>query len=148
MRIASRIDLAVERAESGDAAGLLDMASSDFRAGSADRSQTRKLLFWAFRRYRNRRVLRPRPEIEIASDEQSARVRFPFLLVPASRSDGGMADGDSEGWIQSLADRTDLFRIHVDLRLDDGEWKFTQARLERFRGAGFQEVPIHSHGPL
>jgi hypothetical protein len=144
-RVRKLVDEAIGLAERGDAGGLLELTTSDFRVtpSGADRKQLRGRLFFGLQRLGKGRILYPRPSVELDESAGTAAVRFSFLTVQGPRGSDGPArpeNQDEESWLASLVDKTRVLRIQLWLRLEDDEWRFAQARLERFTGLGFSVV--------
>ncbi len=142
-RVRELIDEAVQMAQRGDAAGLMELTTPDFRVprSGADRRQVRLRLRYALQRLRKGVIHYPRPGVGLDADELTAEVRLPFLVVRGDPPEGLEShEQDEETWIESVADKARLMRITLQLRRDDDEWRVYAASLERFSGMGFKEI--------
>ncbi len=141
-RVREFVAQAVALAEQGDASGLLELTASDFRTTprNIDRRGIKLRLAMALRRFRNGTIHYPRPSVTLSGDDDMAEVEFSFLTVRGQAPEGAQGSADPEGWLEGLANKTGVMRIHLWLRLEDGDWLASQARLERFVGTGFRPV--------
>jgi len=142
-RVRELIDEAVQMAQRGDAAGLMDLTSGDFRVPhtGADRRQVRLRLRYALQRFRKGVIHYHRPGVDLDADELQAEVRFAFLVVRGEPPEGlGPRGQNQKDWMEAVADKARLMRITLQLRRDDDEWRVYAARVERFSGMGFEEV--------
>ena len=141
-RVLEWVAEAVSLAEQGDAAGLVDLTASDFRVSprSMDRRQLKLRLVVALQRFRKGTIHYPRPSVTLSGDDDQAEVSFAFLTIRGDPPAEARGTADEDSWLEGLANKGGLMRIHLRLRRDGDEWLATQARLERFVGTGFKPI--------
>ncbi len=129
-------------AEKHDLQGLLALTSGDFVAfpGSRDRQETKGILSMAFRHYGPLRVLYPRPGIDLDPAKQSALGTVYFMIVKKELSYPGLEAlySDPTAWLAKVGENADLYRLKLEFKKTNGEWSVTSARLDSFRGPGFE----------
>lgn len=132
---------AVDEAEHGDASGLLDRLSGDFRLipGGTGKQELRQRMLYVVSRTRGSRIYYPRPDVDPAENGAQAEVSFSFLLLKGNVPEPSGKKEPAE-WLGELADRTRLMRITLWLRDEDGDWYAYQVRLEKFTGTGFKPL--------
>lgn len=131
------------QAEKQDIKGLMNLTTEDFLAlpGDLGRQETRRILFVAFRHYRDFKILYPRPSVEIKQDKLSASALFPFLIVKKETTLPKLKElyEDPQRWLETVGENADLYRIKLDCLNQNGDWLVRQAKLERFTGTSFSE---------
>lgn len=129
--------------EKQDIKGLMDLTTEDFLAlpGDLGRQETRRILFMAFRHYRDFKILYPRPSVELKSDNRSAAAVFPFLIVRKETVLPKVKDlyEDPQRWVETVGENADLYRLKLECLQHHGEWLVKKARLERFTGTSFRD---------
>ena len=129
-------------AEGHDLQGLLALTSRDFVAfpGRHDRQETRGILRMAFRHYGPLRVLYPRPGIDLDPAKQSALATVYFMIVKKELSYPGLEAlyTDPTAWLAKVGENADLYRLKLEFKKTNGEWFVAGARLDPFRGLGFE----------
>lgn len=140
-RLRDWVAQAVELAERGDAAGIMDMTASDFRVSphSLDRRAMKLRLAIALQRFRQGSIHYPRPAVSLTADDQ-AELSFSFLAVQGDMPEDAKGQKDPQTWLADLANKGGLMRIQLWLRREGDDWLATQARIERFTGTGFQPI--------
>ena len=130
-------------AEEQDLKGLMSLTTEDLLVlpGDLGRQETRRILFVAFRHYRDFKVLYPRPGVELKKDKRSASAVFPFLIVKKETTLPKLKElyEDPQRWLETVGENADLYRLELECLKQDGDWLVKQARLERFTGASFSE---------
>ena len=130
-------------AEEQDIRGLMNLTTEDLRVfpGDLGRQETRRILFVAFRHYRDFKILYPRPKVDLNPDKRSASAVFPFLIVKKETSLPALKDlyEDPQRWLEAVGENADLYRLKLEWIKEDGDWRVKQARLERFTGTSFSE---------
>lgn len=135
------IKMGVEFAEKKDIGGIMELASEGFMAmpQRMDRRQTKGMLFYIFRRYKDLSIMYPRPSVSVepGATVGSARVVFLLLRGGDARPDvEGLAD-DLDQWVRKVGDYTSLYRLKLSFVKEDDDWLVERAHLERFKGLGF-----------
>jgi hypothetical protein len=129
-------------AEKHDIQGLLALTSGDFVAfpGPHDRQETKGILLMAFRHYGPLRVLYPRPGIDLDPAKQSALGTVYFMIVKKELSYPGLEAlyTDPSAWLAKVGENADLYRLKLEFKKIKGEWFVFSARLDSFRGPGFE----------
>lgn len=120
---------------------LMDLTLPDFVAqpGGRDRREAKRILFAAFRHYGDFKIRYPRPQVEILSDGDGARVTVHFLIVRQDQSIPGLKElyDDPRKWIETASRKADLYQLTLALEMDGGDWLVSEALLEGFKGTGF-----------
>ena len=139
--IGELIEKAAKLAEEHDVKELVKLTAEDFQAlpGRHDRQETKRILWLAFRHYRQFKILFPEPSIDIAETSSAATARVYFVIVRKDLSYLGLKDlyKDPEAWLEEVGKNADLYRLGLDFVKKDGDWLVKIARLEPFRGLGF-----------
>jgi hypothetical protein len=142
VKIQALIKKGAALAEKHDIQGLLALTSGDFVAfpGGHDRQGVKGILRLAFRHYGPLRVLYPRPGIDLDPANQSALGTVYFLIVKKELSYSGLEAlyADPKAWLAQAGENADLYRLKLEFRKTNGEWFVTSARLDSFRGPGFE----------
>ena len=129
--------------EEQDIKGLMNLTTEDFIAlpGDLGRQETRKILFVAFRHYRDFKILYPRPSVELKTDRRSASAAFPFLIVKKETALPKLKElyEDPQRWLETVGENVDLYRLKLECLKQNGDWLVRQAHLERFTGRSFTE---------
>jgi hypothetical protein len=129
-------------AEKHDIQGLLALTSGDFTAfpGGHDRQGVKGILWMAFRHYGPLRVLYPRPDFDLDPAKQSALGSVYFMIVKKELSYPGLEAlyKDPKAWLDQAGENADLYRLKLEFRKIKGEWIVSSARLDPFRGVGFE----------
>jgi len=129
--------------EEQDIKGLMNLTTEDFLAlpGDLGRQETRRILFAAFRHYRDFKILYPRPRVELKPDKRSASAFFPFLIVKKKTVLPKLKElyEDPQRWVETVGENADLYRLKLECLKQNGDWLVKQARLERFTGRSFSE---------
>ncbi len=127
--------------EKHDIGGIMDLTTKDFRAipGDFDRRGTKRVLFMAFRHYGELKVVHPRPNVDLETDEGGPWVSVPFMIVKKDRTLPGLEEltNDPRGWVEKVGEKADLYRFKLKVVKVKDEWLVKRAYLEKFRGAGF-----------
>jgi hypothetical protein len=130
-------------AEEQEIGGLMKLTTEDFLAlpGELGRQETRRILFLAFRHYRDFKILYPRPSVELKPDKHSASAVFPFLIVKKETVFPKLKElyEDPQRWLDAVGENADLYRFKLECAKQNGEWLVKQARVERFTGISFSE---------
>ncbi len=94
----------------------------------------------AFRHYGPLRVLYPRPGIDLDPAKQSALGTVYFMIVKKDLSYPGLEAlySDPPAWLAKVGENADLYRLKLEFKKTKGEWSVTSARLDSFRGPGFE----------
>jgi hypothetical protein len=131
-----------ELAENHDIQGLLGLTSGDFVTfpGRHDRRETKGILSMAFRHYGLLRVLYPQPGIDLDPAKQSALGTVYFMIVKKELSYPGLEAlySDPTAWLAKAGENADLYRLKLEFKKTKGEWFVASARLDPFRGLGFE----------
>jgi len=138
------LDEGVRLAEEHSVKGLLKLTTTDFvvEPGGRDRDETKRIMMLAFLHYGDFKVLHPRPQIDLPSEEvEEASVRVPFLIV---RKDQSLPDlkglyENPKSWLQEVGEHADLYRVELRLIQQNGDWLVRSAHLEGFTGLGFSD---------
>ena len=129
-------------AEKHDIRGLLALTSGDFTAfpGRHDRQGVKGILRLAFQHYGPLRVLFPRPSIDLDPAKQSALGTVYFMIVKKELSYPGLEAlyQDPTAWLAKAGENADLYRLTLEFKKTKGEWFVSSARLDPFRGLGFE----------
>jgi hypothetical protein len=129
-------------AEKHDIQGLLGLTSRGFVAfpGRHDRQGVKGILQMAFRHYGPLRVLYPRPGIDLDPAKQTASGTVYFMIVKKELSYPGLEAlyKDPTAWLAEAGENADLYRLKLELKKTKGEWFVAGARLDPFRGLGFE----------
>ena len=129
-------------AEKHDIQGLLALTSGNFQAfpGPHDRQETKGILSMAFRHYGPLRVLYPRPGIDLDPAKRSALGTVYFMIVKKELSYPGLEAlyTDPTAWLAKVGENADLYRLKLEFKKTNGEWFVAGARLDPFRGPGFE----------
>jgi len=135
------IGAAAELAEAHDTKALIQLTSEDFYAqpGPHDRQETRKILWWAFRKYGEFKIIYPEPSIDLVETTHTATARIYFMIVRKEQSFPDLKDlyHDPEAWLEEVGMNADLYRLGLDLVKKNGDWIVKKALLEPFKGIGF-----------
>ena len=137
------INRGAKLAEEHNVGGLMKLTSEDFSAlpGNRERDEVKRILWMAFRHYRQFRILYPEPGIDLSTSGDTASARVYFLIV---REDGSYPNlkelyKDPRGWVEAVGDHADLYRLTLEWAKQEGDWVATRAHLESFKGYGFDE---------
>ena len=137
------VEKAARFAEQHDISAIMDLTTENFRAqpGDLDHRGTKRILFLAFRHYRELRVLHPRPSVDLESGRDLPTVSVPFLIVKKDQSLPELKKlyNDPTAWIQEIGEGADLYRLKLKVEKMKGEWLVKRACLERFTGVGFSK---------
>ena len=137
------VEKAARFAEEHDISAILDLTTEDFRAqpGDLDHRGAKRILFLAFKHYRELRVLHPRPSVDLESGRDLPTVSVPFLIVKKDQSLPELKKlyNDPKAWIQEVSEGADLYRFKLKVEKMEGEWLVKRACLERFTGVGFSK---------
>ena len=129
-------------AEKHDIQGLLALTSADFVAfpGDHDRRGVPGILRPAFRHYGPLRVLYPRPGIDLDPAKKTALGTVYFMIVKKELAYPGLEAlyADPKAWLAQTGENADLYRLKLEFRKTKGEWIVSSARLDSFRGLGFE----------
>lgn len=130
-----------ELAEQQNVAGLMKMTTGDFLAdpGRNDGREVKRILWLAFRHYGNFSILYPKPKVDLADEGSVASAAVYCLIVKKDRSFPELRNlyEDPQGWLNEVGENADLYRLDLGLVKRDGDWLVNRARLESFRGMGF-----------
>ena len=94
----------------------------------------------AFQHYGPLRVLYPQPGIDLDPAKQSALGTVYFMIVKKELSYPAL-EGlymDPTAWLAKAGENADLYRLKLEFKKTRGGWIVTGARLDRFRGLGFE----------
>jgi hypothetical protein len=142
VRIRALIKQGGTLAEKHDLQGLLALTSGNFVAfpGGHDRQGVKGILGMAFRHYGPLRVLYPQPGIDLDPAKQSALGTVYFLIVKKELSSPGLEGlyADPKAWLAKAGENADLYRLTLEFKKTKGEWLVSSARLDPFRGLGFE----------
>lgn len=142
VKIQASIKKGGELAEKHDVQGLLALTSGDFVAfpGRHNRQGVRDILRIAFQHYGPFRVLYPHPGIDLDPAKQSALGTVYFLIVKKDLSYPGLEAlySDPTAWLAKVGENADLYRLTLEFKKTKGEWLVADARLDPFRGLGFE----------
>ena len=138
------LDEGVRLVEEHDVKGLIKRTTTDFslEPGGQDRDETKRILLWAFMHYGDFKILHPRPQVDLSSEEVGeASVRVPFLVVKREKSLPDLKGlyEDPKGWLQQVGEHADLYRVELQLVKENGDWLVRSAHLEGFTGLGFSD---------
>lgn len=140
-KILSLIQQGAELAEKHDAAGLMDFTTEDFIAqpGQHNSRDIRRILWLAFRHYRNFRIIYPEPKVELEANGHQGSARVYFLIVRQERSFPGLQDlyKNPQRWLEEVGENADLYRLKLALLKQKEDWLVKRALLEPYRGVGF-----------
>ncbi len=129
-------------AEKHDVQGLLALTSGDFVAfpGGHDRQEVKGILWMAFRHYGPLRVLYPRLGIDLGPAQQSALGTVYFMIVKKDLSYPSLEAlySDPTAWLARVGENADLYRLKLEFKKVNGGWIVASARLDPFRGLGFE----------
>ena len=135
------IDKGASLAREHAVGGLVDLAAPDFVAtpGGYDARGIRGVLFIAFRHYGDFRIHFPKPSVAVEPDGRTASARVHFMIVRSDRAFPGLKElvDDPERWLQSAAEKADLYQLNLTLVKTDDDWRVRTAHLEGFKGTGF-----------
>jgi len=124
-------------AEKHDVAGIMKLTTPEFRAlpGEMDGREARKYLLYAFLRYKEFKLVYPRPVVEIQAGGEGAEASFPFLILQKDYSIPDLKDlaQHPEDWLQQLGDKADLYRLRLEFTRSGGEWRVRRAHLDVIR---------------
>lgn len=137
------VEKAARLAEQHDISAIMDLTTENFQAqpGDLDHRGAKRILFLAFRHYRELRVLHPRPSVDLESGRDLPTVSVPFLIVKKDQSLPELKKlyNDPKAWIQEVGEGADLYRFKLKVEKMEGEWLVKRACLERFTGVGFSK---------
>lgn len=140
-KILSLIKQGAALAEKHDAIGLMEFTTQDFVAqpGQHGSREVRRILWFAFRHYRDFRVMYPEPKVELEASGHGASAKVYFLIVRKERSFPELKDlyKNPQRWLEQVGENADLYRLKLDLLKKNGDWLIRRALLEPFRGVGF-----------
>jgi len=130
-------------AEKHDIGGLMNLTSEDFLAmpGRHDHRGVRRILWMAFRHYKEFKVIYPEPSVELEPSGLGAFAKIYFMIVKKDLSFPQLKKlyKDPQGWLEEVGENVDLYRLELELLKKDGDWLVRRAHLELFRGLGFSE---------
>jgi hypothetical protein len=142
VKIQALIKKGAALAEKHDIQGLLALTSGNFQAFPRphDRQETKRILSMAFRHYGLFRVLYPQPGIDLDPAKQSALGTVYFMIVKKELSYPGLEElyTDPTAWLAKAGENADLYRLKLEFKKTNGGWIVTGARLDPFRGLGFE----------
>lgn len=142
IRIQELIEEAAGMAEKHDMSGLMDLTTEDFQAspGSHGRREAKRVLWMTFRHYGDFRIHFPRPDITPSEDEKAATAVIYCLITEKDKGIPGLKElyRDPRGWLREVGERADLYRLKLEFLLEKGDWLVNRARVESFRGLGFE----------
>ena len=122
--------------------GLIDLTTEDFQAspGRHDRRGLKRVLWMAFRHYGDFRIHFPRPDITISEDGGASTAVITFLIAAKDKDFPALKElyRDPREWLREVGERADLYRLTLDFVKDNGDWLVRTARVESFRGLGFE----------
>jgi hypothetical protein len=137
-QIRRRIQLGAQRAEGHNIGGIMALADDAFVAqpGSRSSAECKRLLWLAFKRYGEFRVLYPQPKVTLSKEKDRATAKVPFLIVKKDQSlpDLKSLYEDPQGWLEKMGDRGDLYQLSLEFAKRGSDWLVVRAHL---RG-GFQ----------
>ncbi|UCG13627.1 MAG: hypothetical protein JSU72_03895 [Deltaproteobacteria bacterium] len=132
-----------ELAEEHNIGGLMKLTTEDFVAdpGQHDHRGVRAILFRTFAYYGQFKIVYPRPSVDLVTDGKTAAATLYFLIVKKHLAFPELEAlyHDPRGWLESVGENADLYRLHLELRRNQGDWLVRLARLESFTGVGFSE---------
>jgi len=141
-QIRQLIDSMVDLAEKHDIGGLEDLATDNLhvRPWGLGRSEFKRWLFIAFRRYGQFKLLFPRPSVELDEQQGTAFADIYFLMIGAQQKfpDLESLRDQPEEWLDRAMTGSRLFKLTLDLTRQDGDWKVSSAHFKRLKGLGFE----------
>jgi hypothetical protein len=142
-KILRLIKQGAELAEKQDALGLMEFTTEDFVAqpGQHGNQEVRRILWLAFRHYRNFRIIYPEPKVELEGSGNEATARVYFLIVRKERSFPELQElyKNPQRWLEEVGENADLYRLQLALLKQNENWLVRRAILEPYRGVGFGE---------
>lgn len=127
-----------EKKQVGD---LMDLTTPAFVAlpGNHDAQTTKSILFGAFFHYGKFKIHFPKPDVEMASDGNSADATVHFLIVRQNQSIPGLKElyDDPRQWMETVGEKADLYQLKLAMVKNGGDWLVSKAELEGFKGTGF-----------
>lgn len=131
----------IRLAEKRDVAGVMKMTTEDFLGdpGRHTGREVKRMLWLAFRQYGDFTIVYPQPNVNPVDEGRIASARVYCLIVKKERTLPELRDlyEDPRGWLNEVGENADLYRIELDLVKRNGDWLVNRARLEPFRGTGF-----------
>lgn len=129
-------------AEAHDISALMELATDDIVAqpGAYNRLAIKRIIWMALKHYGQIKILYPKPSVALSTEENRASCGVLFLIVKKDRVVPDLKDlyDDPKGWLQTVGDNADLYRLELEMRKTDGRWRVRKARLETFKGRGFR----------
>jgi hypothetical protein len=128
-------------AEARDIDGLMELATADIvgQPGGYNRPVIRRIIRSALQHYGQIKILYPRPSVTLSAEEDQALCGVYFLIVKQERVIPELKDlyDDPGGWIETVGDNADLYQLDLEMLKTDGRWRVHKARLQVFKGSGF-----------
>ena len=128
-------------AEAHDISGLMELATEDIvgQPGAYTRPAIKRIIRSALRHYGQIKILYPKPAVTLSAEDNRASCDIYLLIVKKDRVIPDLKNlyDDPQGWIETVGDNADLYRLDLELRKTNGRWRVREARLESFKGTGF-----------
>jgi hypothetical protein len=136
------VDKGAAQAEVHDVRGLMKNVTADFIAqpGKHGRSETSAILLTAFRYYGPLKILHPRPIVDLDPSKKKASATIYFMITKKELAFPGLEElfQSPSAWLAMAGKNADLYSLKLTLKKINGTWFADSAKLEPFRGIGFE----------